>query len=45
MSTEDMILEELKQKGTFKARPLNKKILEGRSSNLPKVEKQPLTEC
>lgn len=44
VSTEERLISELKQKGTFKAQPLNKKIFEQQKLGIPYIEKMPTTE-
>jgi hypothetical protein len=43
MTSEDIVLQEIKNRGSFKAMPLNKKLFD-RPLGVPKVEKMPSTE-
>lgn len=42
MTSEELLLEEIKKKGQFKAKPLNKKLFQ-KVLGVPKVEKMPST--
>jgi hypothetical protein len=43
MTSEDLVLQEIKNRGSFKAKPLNKKLFE-KPAGVPKVDRMPSTE-